>query len=36
MAAAHDRVQWASGVVMAGLGVFMVTLFGGFLGLSLL
>ena len=36
MAAVHDRVQWASGVVMAGLGVFMVTLFGGFLGVSLL
>ena len=36
LVAAHDRVQWASGVVMAGLGVFMVTLFGGFLGLSLL
>ena len=36
MVAAHDRVQWASGVVMAGLGVFMVTLFGGFLGVSLL
>ncbi len=36
MAAIHGRVQWASGVVMAGLGVFMVTLFGGFLGVSLL
>ncbi len=34
--ALHDRVQWASGVVMAGLGVFLVTLFGGFLGVSLL
>ena len=32
----HDRVTWASGVVMAGLGAFLITLFGGFLGVSLL
>ncbi len=32
----HGRVQWVSGVVMAGLGIFLVTLFGGFLGVSLL
>ncbi len=36
MAAAHSRVQWGSGLVMAALGVFMITLFGGFLGASLL
>ena len=36
LAAAHGRVQWVSGVVMAALGIFMVTLFGGFLGVSLL
>ena len=36
LVAAHDRVRWASGAVMAGLGVFLVTLFGGFLGASLL
>ncbi len=36
MVAVHDRVQWASGVMMAGLGVFLVTLFGGFLGVTLL
>ena len=36
LVALHDRVQWASGVVMAGLGVFLVTLFGGFLSASLL
>ena len=36
LVAAHERVQWASGVVMAALGIFLVTLFGGFLGVSLL
>ncbi len=36
LVAAHERVQWVSGVVMAGLGIFLVTLFGGFLGASLL
>ena len=36
LAAVHSRVEWASGVVMAGLGIFMITLFGGFLGTSLL
>lgn len=36
LVAAHERVQWVSGVVMAALGIFLVTLFGGFLGVSLL
>ena len=36
LVAAHERVQWASGVVMAALGIFLLTLFGGFLGVSLL
>ena len=36
MSAVHARVQWASSVTMATLGAFMITLFGGFLGTSLL
>jgi cytochrome c biogenesis protein CcdA len=36
MAAVHGRVIWASSVTTAALGAFMVTLFGGFLGTSLL
>ena len=36
LVAAHDRVQWASGVLMGALGAFLIALFGGFLGLSLL
>ena len=36
LVALHDRVTWASGVVMAALGAFLITLFGGFLGVSLL
>jgi len=36
LSAARGRVQSASGVTMAALGAFMVTLFGGFLGTSLI
>jgi cytochrome c biogenesis protein CcdA len=32
----HERVQWGSGLAMTTLGVFLLTLFGGFLGGSLL
>lgn len=35
LAAVYGRVQWLSGVMMAGLGSFMIALFGGFLGASL-
>ena len=35
LAAVHERIVWSSGVVMAGLGVFLITLFGGVLGGSL-
>ena len=35
LAAVDERIVWSSGVVMAGLGVFLITLFGGFLGVSL-
>ncbi len=36
LTSAHERIVWSSGVVTAGLGVFLITLFGGFLGSSLL
>lgn len=35
LATLHNQLQWTSGVVMATLGFFLITLFGGFLGFSL-
>ena len=36
LSSVHQPIVWSSGVVMAGLGVFLITLFGGFPGSSLL
>jgi cytochrome c biogenesis protein CcdA len=36
LVAAHDRIEWGSAVVMATLGVFLIALFGGFIGTSLI
>ena len=32
----HDRVEWGSAVLMATMGVFLIALFGGFIGTSLI
>lgn len=36
LVAAHRSVRWASALFMAGMGTFLIALFGGFVGLSLL
>ena len=36
LVALHDRIEWGSAVIMATLGVFLIALFGGFIGTSLI
>ena len=36
LVAVHDRIEWGSAVIMATLGVFLIALFGGFIGTSLI